>query len=102
MITPVRTWVEVVGWVGLNYGVEVTPEQAEYVLWNHTGYPSFWAVSLTTRPAILQCVDQLKTYFQYLAEGVDLVPGEGRFVPHPQHRVPREAQGPRIRDTPGL
>lgn len=42
------------------YGMKVSEDEASYLVWNHTGYPSFW---MTDRP-IEELRHQIAAYLQ--------------------------------------
>jgi len=43
--------------IGREHGFEVSREDAGYILWNHTGYPSFWDGDP------IECLDRQVTEF---------------------------------------
>lgn len=53
-----QTWEDLARSVAWDFGIDLTYEEARYVLWEHTGFPEFW----TGIPRVA-CHNQLVAYF---------------------------------------
>lgn len=51
------TWIDLAKAVAADLGFDLTDEQADDLLWEHTGFPCFW-----TDP-VRDCINQLRAYF---------------------------------------
>lgn len=52
------TWTDVARSVAWEFGFDLPFAQADYILWEHTGFPSFWRGDPLTC-----CIEQLRAYF---------------------------------------
>lgn len=53
------TWDGIVRSVAREWGEEPDVDECGYILWNHTGYPSFW-----TGDPVECCIDQVRAYYE--------------------------------------
>ncbi len=53
------TWQDLAKEVGREFGKTLNDKQADYLLWNHTGFPSFWK-----EDPIEECRAQLRAAFR--------------------------------------
>lgn len=53
------SWRDLAKEVGLEFGKRLTDDQADSLLWNHTGFPSFWKSD-----PIEECRTQLRNAFR--------------------------------------
>lgn len=53
------TWLDLAKDVGREFGITLDDKQADYMLWNHTGFPSFWKGD-----PIEECRAQLRAAFK--------------------------------------
>lgn len=53
------TWQDLAKDVGKEFGKTLTNDQADYLLWNHTGFPSFWKGD-----PVEECRAQLRSAFK--------------------------------------
>lgn len=53
------TWQDLAKEVGKEFGKTLNDKQADYLLWNHTGFPSFWNGN-----PIEECREQLRAAFR--------------------------------------
>lgn len=52
------TWLDLARSVAWEFGIDLSYADADYVLWEHTGFPSFWEGDP------MECaVKQMRTYF---------------------------------------
>lgn len=52
------TWHDLVRQVAVDYRLVVTDDQADLILWEYTGYPSFWH-----KDPMGECEAQLREFF---------------------------------------
>ena len=58
------TWHDLVRSVAWEHGIEwVSPWDADYILWEHTGFPSFWRGN-----PVDSCIEQLQEFFGGLGD----------------------------------
>lgn len=69
MITSKISWIRLAQLVAISCGRTITQDEADYILWEYTGFPSFWP----GKP-ISSCIKQLQDFFN---EGPDAVHLEG-------------------------
>lgn len=62
------TPIEIVQQVAQEFCKEVSADEADYILWEHTGFPSFWPEPIAQTPAEDQVRIQLRTFFSELIE----------------------------------
>ena len=54
-----QTWTDLARSVAWQHGIDLGVDEADYILWNHTGFPSFWNGDPRTC-----CEVQLHNYFE--------------------------------------
>lgn len=61
------TWIELVR----HYFPDVTDEQADYILWEYTGFPEFWSLNRWCPTPTARCRKQLRQLkYKLLKKGV--------------------------------
>jgi hypothetical protein len=53
-----QTWADLARSVAWEFGIDLSFDDADYILWEHTGFPSFWE----GKPREC-CTAQLRAYF---------------------------------------
>ena len=56
-LSPV-TWSDLARSVAWEFGIDLSLDDVDHILWEHTGFPSFWR-----GPPYESCVAQLRAYF---------------------------------------
>jgi hypothetical protein len=57
---PSETWIGLAKRIAARHGFVITDQEADGVLWEHTGFPSFWP----TGDAVGDCTKQLHAFFK--------------------------------------
>ena len=57
IISVSTTWIGLAKAVGADLGFELSDDEADYVLWEYTGFPGFW------NETVRDCINQLRAFF---------------------------------------